>query len=162
MLIKWDDNYILKANDFRMKPPEKRTNIKAAGAFRIETEYDIAEGFFSFKVSNLFNKDSSWILDPSASLIHIQDQFGLREVYSRLIRKELLNLHLKSNESIDAIINSRTKYLLAEFEKEARRFDLESLNGDNKEYELKWQKYIVEKLKELKDYSFNGEKFVNF
>lgn len=161
-VITWDAKYALRNSDFKMSPPPSQTtNIKARGCFRIETDYDIAEGFFRFKTRALFYKDSSWISDSSALLTHIQNQFNLHEIYARIIRKELTSLKLKT-ANIDDYINSKIRSVLAKFNTEARRFDLESLNGDNQEYEKKWEQYIKRELEDLNDYSSQEDRFVNF
>jgi hypothetical protein len=156
-LIKWSDSSRLKFTDFQQNIPEMDTTRYLGRGRTQELEGYIYTGI-QFNYEGIDNKITytsvaymeplkSWIrnANDTETLKHEQAHFDITEIYSRKFKKELQ--FVKSTESAKKLYNK----IFIELKEEQKRFDKDHKGEEG--VGLEWEKKIMEKLEELKNYS---------
>jgi len=151
----WGDNSKLSWNDFQYIDADVNNNSEYAGIITyIIKNFEFAEFNFNYEIIAVMNPEKSWTLDTSNILLlqHEQLHFDITELYARLIRKKLENLktdyHISESQDILDAANS----LDEEWKKYHELYDSETSHGTNPDKQIEWNKKILSKLNDLKEY----------
>jgi hypothetical protein len=151
-LIYWEKNQKLQWRDFHGKVPQDCGKDKARSSLIINTTFINRENLLDAKVLCVFNKNNSWVKDPSLSLLnHEQLHFDITELFARKIRKGisiLRNTNQTNNEEYTKLV----KVLLKEYNVFNVQYDEETAHSINKLKQIEWEYKIAKELEELKDY----------
>lgn len=147
--IVWSKEYQLQWKDF--KGPVKDANgMSAMTSCIVEPQKD-KEGKVS--ISCYFDKKTSWRIKKQETdnlLRHEQYHFNLAEVFTRKIRKELIEQKTDyASKDFDKIF----KKIWKECEKAQKKYDKETNHSKVTEEQSRWEKDIDNQLQELNDFS---------
>lgn len=156
--IEWSAGRKLRADDFKGTPEDMYDNQTAAYTYSgISMQSNRVTTFRKarFFVQCRFYCYDSWMKpefkDNASVLKHEQSHFDLNEVYARKLLKALQEANLNSFNLDQA---SAVADPIMEASKQAqRRYDEETVHGQNREQQQKWNLMIAKELAELADYA---------
>ncbi len=154
--LKWDENFAITVDDFKMTSPGRNTILKSGKQHVLKLEGFIYTGIkFSceskgaeivYEVYSFMMPERSWLSDKENReiLIHEQAHFNITEVFTRKLKHRLSRIHDTQK--------ARKAYLqiLKELEKKQKQFDEEHLGEAG--VSEKWEKWILAQLKMGKAY----------
>lgn len=93
--ILWTEDIELQFSDFQDTPPKKLNSVLARSSFFISYSYKTENGGVpKFSIQTYFERSKSWIFEEdSMVLAHEKVHFDLAELYTRKIRKKILQLN---------------------------------------------------------------------
>ncbi len=156
-VISWNDTLKLTWGHFKAVP-KTNTSAVALTASGITFEFSVKETEtrivdFDTKVYAHFYPKKSWYIKAQGDayiLAHEQLHFDITELYARKFRKEISQLKINSN------IKSQLRNLHEKINKELaatqNRYDKESDNSVNREFQTKWNNYVKSELAKLEAY----------
>jgi hypothetical protein len=152
--IEWRDHYKLTWSQFRGQP-KTNTAAVAVTASGITFEYSVKESdmrivSFDAKVYAHFYPNKSWYIKEEGNahiLAHEQLHFDITELYARKFRKQLLQLKVTNN--LKSQLRTMQEQINSEWAVTQNRYDKESDNSVNKEFQMKWNTYITQELTKL-------------
>jgi len=152
--IEWRIDRKLTWEDFKGIPPSLDKTSAAASTncgFDVTAESDSNGILKRARVKNIFYCEDSWVRvdhkDKSNLLIHEQAHFDLCEVYTRRLRKMIIDTNLKLD------INSAINKVFNDFKTRQKLYDMETNHSINKVNQAKWLKVISEELAALENFS---------
>ena len=100
-------------------------------------------GEFTFEVSAIFHRDSSWVVARQVDarlLEHEQGHFDLAEIYARRLSRALRGLPeaCEDIEETRTLIQTLLNLNQQELEEEQRRYDIETRHGTSKRKQGTW------------------------
>jgi len=141
-------------SDFRGKPDMKAW-ASAMTATQIKMKATPKQSGVSLKVECVFIPSKSWVKPNHKDyvlLLHERGHFELRELYTRMLRKELKELKVTQRNAGRKIKRTYKKY-----HRKARRinkkYDKETDFSRNKTGQARWYTYIDEELQKYKAYT---------
>lgn len=144
--IEWTVDRKLIWDDFKGSPDKKAfPNAVAVTNSAISFESGSFNPFKDGKlfVRNMFNTYGSWVLPEGKTdyvLRHEQIHFDITEIYTRRLRKALIdaNVTTKSSSRAYAIFDS----IKNEWEEKQKRYDYDTQNGIKKETQEEWEAFV--------------------
>lgn len=144
--IEWTSKRKLTWDDFKGIPDnENYPNALAVTNSAIGFEPSSFNPFKDGKlfVRNMFYNNGSWVLEKGKTdyvLRHEQIHFDITEIYTRKLRKTLIDANVNTNNSSRAyaIFDSIKK----EWENHQEKYDYETQNGDKEETQKQWEAYV--------------------
>jgi hypothetical protein len=160
--IYWTENLVLSWCNFKGEIPHKYTIVKMA-AIKINfvsIGYLIEDiPYYTISCFMLSNKSYAYDSMTQYDLDHEKLHFDIYELYTRRIRKELIelnNLKEKDTQKYTDVI-----YILTdESSNNNNEYDNETGHGEIKEKQEEWRLKIDKELKELDEYS--SDKFYDY
>lgn len=147
--IVWSNDYQLQWKDFAGSVKDQN-GMDAMTACVVEPKKD-KEGNAS--IICYFDKKSSWRIKKKETdnlLRHEQYHFNLSEIFTRKIRKEVIE---KKAEYASKEFNKIFKKIWKDCEKEQRKYDKETNHSRVSEEQSRWETEIDKQLQELNDFS---------
>jgi hypothetical protein len=158
--ICWSEERRLIWNDFQDKADTAGIykGKKAITSVYIETLYYNDAGLPNYRVSNVFEKDRSWTIDTTSSLLlmHEQLHFDISELYARKIRKGIRGLRKQGTKEI-AKYNDLINFELAERRNRQKQYDKGTHHGAIDILQREWNLKIKRELDLLKQYATKTE-----
>ena len=156
-VIEWRDDYKLNWSQFRGQP-KTNTTVVAVTASGITFEYSVQETdrqivSFDAKVYAHFYPKKSWYIEEEGDsyiLAHEQLHFDITELYARKFRKHISALKVSNN--LKSQLRDIHERINNEWSVVQNRYDLESDNSVNKEFQTKWNIYVKQELANLNAY----------
>lgn len=157
--IEWTPDRKLTWDDFKGKPDtENFPNALAVTNSAIGFESGSFSPFKDGKlfVRNMFNNYGSWVLPKGKTdnvLRHEQVHFDITEIYTRKLRKLLIdaNVTTKSSSRAYVIFDS----IKREWQDRQDDYDHETKKGFNKETQEEWEAYVKLELIKFDLYKYN-------
>ena len=153
--IAWDKNYHLEWKDFKANV-DRRSSLDAYTMLGLSLEVvSQNNGKIDMGVFGYFEKNKSWVKKSEKTkrlLAHEQKHFDLCEVYRRKLIKKL---EANSPYSFDGFSNEVQTIFNQTFDaytKEQARYDQKTNHSQNKEQQIKWNKFIAKELLRLEKY----------
>lgn len=151
--IVWSKDTQLNWSDFQGTPIENAAEV-AMTASSVEYNYYTSGNKIGWKVTPKFYPNLSWYIPASATdniLKHERLHFDITELYARMLRKQLQdNVH---NVTDIKTLISIGKKLIAAWNAEQRKYDIETNHSINTAAQQKWELTIRKRLDALKDYA---------
>lgn len=156
--IMWRPDRKLTWDDFKGKPDiEAYPNTLAL----TNSGFGYESGVNMFKqgkvfVQSVFNTYKSWVVPEGRNdyvLRHEQIHFDITEIYSRKLRKELVDANITSNNATKA--KPIFDRVFGEMERRQKRYDQETKRGDKKETQEHWEAVIEIELAKYELYKSN-------
>lgn len=156
-VISWRDDIKLTWNEFKGAPKKIGTAV-AVTASGITFEYSVKEKnsrivSFDAHVYAHFYPQKSWYIKEEGTdhiLAHEQLHFDITELYARKFRKQITQLKISNN--LRSELQKLHYSINKEVETVQNRYDQESDNSVNLEFQSKWEKYIKQELTKLEAY----------
>lgn len=157
--IEWTPERKLTWDDFKGIPDNKTfPNAVAITNSAIGFESGSFNPFKDGKlfVRNMFNTYGSWVLPKGKTdnvLRHEQIHFDITEIYTRKLRKALIDANVTTNSSTRAydIFDS----IKNEWEKKQKRYDYDTQNGIEKYTQEEWEAFVKLELIKYDLYKYN-------
>ncbi|MEZ4803753.1 MAG: DUF922 domain-containing protein [Gelidibacter sp.] len=156
-VISWRDTIKLSWSQFKGTP---RTDLSAVAvtASGITFEFSVKETDthvvgFDTKVFAHFYPNKSWYIKEEGDdhiLAHEQLHFDITELYARKFRKQIS--YLKVNDNIKFQLRNLHEKINKELAATQNRYDKESDNSVNREFQVKWNIYVKQELAKLEAY----------
>jgi hypothetical protein len=143
---------ILTWNDFKAKPDNVGQEA-AMTASAIETNMTHQNYLVNMTIETKFYPYASWSLKNKQNdyiLKHEQLHFDITELYSRMLKKELLD-NLKYKKDITKYQPIAQKDMKA-WDEAQRLYDKETNHSINESAQEKWNEYIAAELEKYADY----------
>jgi hypothetical protein len=127
--------------------------IKAVCASRIEDFFFNENALPNFRISNIFDRTSSWTIDTTKTLLlsHEQLHFDISELFARKIRRGIEELRIKkvSDKNHYAfLISSKLK----ERDRYQREYDDDTFHGGIDIIQREWIEKVKKELGQLEAY----------
>jgi hypothetical protein len=154
--IEWSSDRKLTWMDFQGIEPNGNTYsaLNYGGIYLIFEQGDIFSSIVKLRIDNIFNKKLSWTnTDSKYILKHEQLHSDIREVYSRLIRKEILKKKFSTLRDVDISVNEIHYKLEQEMNLYQDKYDQETEHSENIEKQKEWNLKVEKLIEELKEYS---------
>jgi hypothetical protein len=149
-LIAWQEDYRLKYNDFKGRPPgkaERGQKVAVTSSVVSLKTSSMDKNIPDFEVFNYFEKKGSWIISKTEDvLIHEQLHFDISEIFARKIRRELKKLQEHNERDTDKYYQVFDK-LLNELNDYQNQYDSEVYF--NVEKQKDWIDKVANELKAL-------------
>jgi len=153
-VIAWRPNVKLSWSDFK-GPLDIYSDAAAVTSSGITFSYSLEKSNnrilgFNALVQAHFYPEHSWFNGNKVNnhiLAHEQLHFDITELHVRLLRYKISRLKLSQN--IKKELDQLHKQAKIEMEEMQLLYDSESRNSTNKELQMKWEKFVHEKLEEL-------------
>lgn len=157
--IEWTPGRKLTWDDFKGEPDnETFPNAVAVTNSAISFESGSFNPFKDGKVfvRNMFNTNGSWVIPKGKTdyvLKHEQIHFDITEIYTRKLRKALIDANVTTKNSSRAydIFNS----IKNEWEEKQERYDYDTKNGVKKETQEEWEAFVMLELIKYDLYKYN-------
>ncbi|WP_396600796.1 hypothetical protein [Algibacter sp. R77976] len=157
--IEWTPDRKLTWDDFKGEPDnETFPNAVAVTNSAISFESGSFNPFKDGKVfvRNMFNTNGSWVIPKGKTdyvLKHEQIHFDITEIYTRKLRKALIDANVTTKNSCRAydIFNS----IKNEWEEKQERYDYDTKNGVKKETQEEWEAFVMLELIKYDLYKYN-------
>lgn len=151
-IIIWSSKIKLSWSDFKS---QDRKIQDAGSSVGLSISYIRKKNNVTFNVYSIFEKYHSYVFLKSDYLLnHEQLHFDIVELYAKKLRKKFLLLKEKKAHFNDYILVF--KKIKDSLDKEQNQYDCETSHSKNKVVQMKWNKIILNKLKELEPYSHNN------
>ena len=161
-IVIWEKNYHLKAEDFKLYPPEEKKNLHAEAYCGIAVHFSGDDEFLEYRAFAFFNKDSSWVRDTTFSIDYSQLHFNISEKYARLLRKELSFVSTPKKSVFESLIKEKVAQIQALMKREQHLMDIETGTGSDIKKQKEWYIKIKNELDALDEYASNKTKIVEF
>lgn len=160
--ILWTEDVELHFSDFQDVPPKKLNGVLARSSFYISYSYKTENGGVpKFSIRTYFEKSKSWMLEKDSTVLaHEKVHFDLAELYTRKIRKKLLQLNQKGvrnlkeyHKAIDRIRDENNQADVL-FDSQSYGYVLNGKRIENhtRERLVHWQDSIQFELQKLENY----------
>lgn len=155
--ITWNKNYKLKIEDFKGEP-YKSPKINAYAGVGIAYKYSLNSNlnFVDIKITAFFDRNKSSFVKSDnikVTLEHEQLHFDIAEIYSRKIRKELIDYKFRRINFEKKFLKIYMKFRYKDMKNLNMLYDKETTYPINEVKQLEWNNRIAEMLKELEAYS---------
>lgn len=155
--VSWNEKLKLSWNDFR-GPAKLNTNAVAVTASGITFSYSLKKtnnkivDFEAFVQAHFYPENSWYIKDKSDEYIlaHEQLHFDITELHVRKFRKRLNQV--KVSQSVKAELDQMHQDAQNELREMQLRYDKESQNSINKEFQSNWKDFVHQQLDIYKEY----------
>jgi len=157
--IEWTHNRKLIWEDFKGEPdltafPNALAVTNSAIGFESGSFNPFKDG--KLFVSNTFYNHGSWVLPEGKTdyvLRHEQIHFDITEIYTRKLRKALIDANVTTNKSSRA--HSIFETIKNEWENRQEDYDYETKHGSKKETQEEWEAIVVLELARYELYKSN-------
>ena len=156
-VISWRDNIKLSWNQFKAAT---RSDVSAAAvtASGITFEFSVKETdhhivSFNTRVYAHFYPSKSWYNTDKSDdhiLAHEQLHFDITELYARKFRKQIAQI--QTSNKLKSDFRNLHQKINEELELTQNRYDQESDNSINQEFQSKWNQYVSQELNKLDAY----------
>ena len=146
--ILWSKDYQLQWKDFA-GPVKQMDGMDAYTSYTIENNND--SGKFSIKC--YFDRKKSWRIKKKETdylLSHEQYHFNIAELYTRKMRKEVIENKIKFGSKE---YNKTFKNIFNDCTKAQKDYDKNTKHSMNKEEQAKWEKDVDTQIQELNEFS---------
>ena len=153
-IIHWSSHYKLKWLDFKGNVPANIGIKKAETCSEIIMQGEFFEGELpDFKVTNNFLINKSWTITSDVGILkHEQGHFDIAEIFSRKIRKRIVELRKKKEFDVQVYLNEY-KRLRNECSQYHEKYDRQVYFNEVRQKQ--WYVMIAKQLKGLQEYSIN-------
>lgn len=156
--IYWEEGKKLKWSNFKSKTSnQKGENIVAytnCGWIYSYVRSSTPKVPIKIKIETIFNEDKSWKDSKRINnyvLLHEQKHFDVAEVFSRKLRKEVVE-KIKTNSDFDRYFKEIYARILKGYQDFQKTYDSETKNGMIEEKQSEYNRIIAEELDNLKSY----------
>jgi len=150
----WSSDIILKWKDFKGKQDNNHP-FDAETNWAVEYSCGLNQDTLSFTLKCYFDKNGSWVKkgkETDVLLNHERMHFNLGEVYSRKLRKALLE-HAYNRETINEDVQTLYNNMFSECQVAQKRYDKDTNHSKIQDKQEQWDEEIAASLKKLEAYS---------
>lgn len=151
----WCNKDKLRWDDFKGKIPDNGNSYLSAGTgYGLIPVRTRKNDLLSYDIKLVFKKYESWKKDTAEYLLaHEQLHFDIAELYARKLRKAIQDVPKTNRNPTEEVFNTVIQKLYLENASMQRKYDEETIHGIIAESQIKWEKKISLKLKNLEKYA---------